>query len=265
MHTTAQLVQVEQGADASPAIGRHSQLARGFAVLEALVDGPKTASDIARRLDVNRSTSLRLLEELRGLGYVARDADTKHYARVSARIWALVAGGPDHLDWSEMVDPILSDVRNEFAEATVLGVPANGAMVYMAFFSSPHSVAVSERLGTVRPMHCSAIGKAYLASLGPRALDFELGTLTYTGGTDRAARGPMELRERLDEIRQQGYSVDRDETAIGATCVAVPVWIGDSLIGAAGISGPTSRLPEDRIEAAGKYLVAKFELLRKSG
>ena len=265
MRIAAQLLQVKQGSSASPEIGPVSQLSRGLAVLEALAHGPQNAASVARRLNVNRSTSLRLLEELRGLGYVARDAETKVYNRVSARLWALTAGGPDHLDWSEIIDPILEDARTEFGEATLLGVPANGAMVYLAFFSSLHPVSVSERLGTVRSMHSSGIGKAYLASLDPRALDFELGTITYTGGTDRAARGPMELRDRLVECRQQGYAVDRDETAIGATCVAAPVWIGDSLIGAAGISGPTSRLPEDRIKAAGEYLLARLTLLRAPG
>ena len=103
-----------------------------------------------------------------------------------------------------------------------MGVPANGTMVYLAFFPSVHLIMVRERLGTTRPMHCSALGKAYLSALDDRALDSELALLTYRGGTERAARGPIELRERLEETRKRGYAIDRDETSEGATCVAAP-------------------------------------------
>jgi DNA-binding IclR family transcriptional regulator len=39
------------------------------------------------------------------------------------------------------------------------------------------------------------------------------------------------------------------------TCVAAPVRIRGSLIGAAGISGPSSRLAESRIRELGRRLV----------
>ncbi len=39
--------------------------------------------------------------------------------------------------------------------------------------------------------------------------------MTYSGGTDRAAKGPIELRRRLGEAREAGFAVDRDETFEG--------------------------------------------------
>lgn len=251
--------------DTSDAFDHSSQVARGLAALEALADGPKSASDVARILEVNRSTALRLLQELRSLGYVTRDPESKAYTTVSSRIWALVANSPDHVDWSEVVDPVLAKLRDEFGEATLMGVPANGSMVYMAFFPSTNPITVRERLGTVRPMHCSGIGKAYLASLEASALDVELGRLSYVGGTDRAPRGPMELREQLESVRTVGYAMDRDETFLGASCVAVPVWIGDSLIGGAGVSGPSSRFSEEQLDELGRRLVDEFAKVRRRG
>jgi DNA-binding IclR family transcriptional regulator len=104
-------------------------------------------------------------------------------------------------------------------------------------------------------MHCSALGKAYLAALDADTLDSELGRLSYSGGTDLAAKGPLELRRRLVEAREAGFAVDRDETFEGVTCVAAPVRIRGSLIGAVGISGPSSRLAESRIRELGLRLV----------
>jgi DNA-binding IclR family transcriptional regulator len=240
---------------------RGSQLGRGLAALELLATGPKSASEIARSLDVNRSTALRLLQELKSLGYAARDAETRAYLAVPARIWGLVANTPDHVDWGEVVNPLLASIRDECGEATILGVPAAGSMVYMSFFASTNPVAVRERLGTVRPMYCSAIGKGYLSAMSPEALDVELGRLTYQGGTDHAPRGPMELRAQIEAARAVGYAMDRDETFVGASCVAAPVRFGETLVGAAGISGPTARLDTATLERYGELLRLRLSAL----
>jgi DNA-binding IclR family transcriptional regulator len=232
-----------------------SHIQRAFQALEALVSGPLTAAGIAQVLGVNRSTALRLMTEIEGLGYVVRDPDTKSYAIAPARFYPFISSHADHLDWSMVVDPILSDLRDEFGEASIMGVPANGTMVYLAFFPSVHVIMVRERLGTTRPMHCSALGKAYLSALDDRALDSELALLNYQGGTGRAARGPIELRERVEETRKRGYAIDRDETADGVTCVAVPVRIGGALIGAIGLSGPSNRMSDQRIAQMGQRLL----------
>jgi DNA-binding IclR family transcriptional regulator len=238
---------------------------RAFLGVEALADGPRTASDIARQLGVNRSTALRLLTELETTGYVSRDPRTKRYANVPARFYGLIATHEDHADWSDIVDPVLSALRDEFGEASIMGVPANGTMVYLAFFPSVHLVAVRERLGTTRPMHCSALGKAYLSALSGQAVDAEMTLLTYRGGTSLAARGPMELRDRLETARARGYAIDRNETFDGGTCIAVPVRIGGSLIGALGLSGPSSRFSDERVRQIGERLVQETKRLGGAG
>ncbi len=232
-----------------------SHIRRAFQALEALVSRPRTAADIAQVLGVNRSTALRLMTEIESLGYVVRDPDTKSYAVAPARFYPFISSSEDHLDWSTVLDPILADLRAEFGEASIMGVPANGTMVYLAFFPSVHVIMVQERLGTTRPMHCSALGKAYLSALDDRALDSELALLSYQGGTHLAAKGPIELRKRLQETRQRGYAIDRDETAEGVACVAVPARIGGALVGAIGLSGPSDRVDEQRIAQMGTQLM----------
>ena len=229
-----------------------SAIARAIRVIELLAEQPRSASEMARATGVNRSTALRLLQELESTGYVARDAVTKHFSTVPARFFALVASHEDHADWSEAIDPVLANLRDESGEATMLGVPANGAMVYLAYFPSTHLVAVREQLGTVRPMHASALGKAFLAALPPAALDVELGRMSFEGGSPTSAKGPIELRERLDLARERGYAIDRDETFDGVTCVAAAVHIGSTLIGAIGASGPSSRFAAERIAEIGE-------------
>ncbi|MGW3345937.1 IclR family transcriptional regulator [Nonomuraea rubra] len=115
--------------------------------------------------------------------------------------------------------------------------------------------------GQVEHAHCSGLGKAYLSALDPDALDAHLARLPYVNGTEWAAKSPDELRRRVEESRRAGYAVDRDETFDGVRCIAVPARIRGNLIGAVGISGPSSRLPDTRIEELGEYLVACMSAL----
>jgi DNA-binding IclR family transcriptional regulator len=247
----------------TPAGQAESQLRRGLRVLDELAVEPQSAADVARTLGINRSTALRLLGELEQSGYVTRDAATKRYANVFERLYGLVASHNDHWDWIELIHPVLSSLRDAFGEAAVQAVPASGSMVYIAFFPSVHPIAVRERLGTVRPMHCSALGKAFLSGLEADDLDRELGRLNYGGGTSRAAGGPLELRRQVEESRVQGFALDLEETFDGVACVAAPTRVAGLLVGAAGVSGPASRLSRKRLEEIGRVLVDRLAAVER--
>jgi DNA-binding IclR family transcriptional regulator len=243
------------------ATGSPSAYLRGLQALEALAPEPLTAADVARSLQVNRSTALRILLDLEEAGYVSRDPTTKRFSTSPMRLWGLIANNQDYADWRSIIDPLLSALRDEFGEATCLAVPARGFMVYMAFHQSPHPIALREHLGVTRPMHCSAIGKAYLSALDPSNLDLELGRLSYEGGTEHAVRGPIELREQLDSVRALGFAVDWEETLEGVACVAVPARLAGNLLGAMAIQGPVSRLNRAQMDGIGRRLAEECERL----
>ena len=87
------------------------------------------------------------MTELESIGYVRRDPASKRYTIIPARFYQLISSHVDHADWSVVVDPVLSDLRDQFGEASMMGVPANGTMVYLAFFPSVHIITVRDRLG----------------------------------------------------------------------------------------------------------------------
>jgi DNA-binding IclR family transcriptional regulator len=226
-------------------------------VLEELAVAPRTAAEIARRFGVNRSTSLRLLNELEAAGYVRRDPETRHYRIRPQRFYALVTNSDDHWDVMTVVNPLLARLQEATGESTMLGVPAPRSMVYMAYYPSSHPVGVRERIGTVRPVHSSALGKAYLSTLEPELLDRELASLSFQGGTERAPQDAAALRRHVEEARARGYALDEEETFAGVSCVAAPARIGGSVIGSVGISGPSSRLAPEVLARLGSMIAAE--------
>jgi DNA-binding IclR family transcriptional regulator len=248
---------------ARPAAAGESQLVRGLRALEALAVEPRTAAEVARHLEVNRSTSLRLLQELVAAGYVRREPTSKKFTVRSDRRHHFMANEHDQWDLMEVMSPLLEDLHEASGESVMLGAPAPGVMVFTAFFQSIHPVAVSERIGTLRPMHCSSLGKAYLSALAGADLEIELGRLDYAGGTDMAPKTPEALRQRIQETRARGYAIDREETFRGVSCVAAPARLGSSLIGAVGISGPSGRLTDAVVDTLGRLLVDELGALRQ--
>jgi DNA-binding IclR family transcriptional regulator len=112
-------------------------------------------------------------------------------------------------------------------------------------------------------MHCSAVGKAYLSALEPSVLGEIVHRLTFDAGTHNAAKDPVELLRRVEAAREVGYAVDRDETSLGVSCVAAPLWVGDALIGAVGATGPSSRFPDEVAGRIGLHLRNAVEQLRR--
>ena len=243
-------------------VSDRSAVARIFRTLELLAEAPRTPSELARELEIDRSTALRLLRQLENTGYVTRDPFTRRYATVGARLLRLVSRAPDHADLSELVDPILRRIRAQYGEATMLAVPARGSMVYAGFFPSKQVLGIREQLGALRPMHCSAVGKAYLSALDDAELEEELQRLSFEGGTSQAAHDRPTLYRALMIARQDGFALDRDETSMGVSCVAIPLRIGESLIGSLGVTGPTTRLDEELLHRIGHELVGAASQLR---
>jgi DNA-binding IclR family transcriptional regulator len=250
MQHVAQTASIRDGAPTP----KESQLRRGLRSLDIVARGAATASEVARKLGVNRSTALRILQELEAAGYVVRTAGGMRYAIASERLFELAAADDAAADISEVIHPMLVELRDAHGEATMFAVPARGRMVYLVFLSSPHPVSVRERIGTVRPLHASALGKAWLSGLPATAREEQIGGLDFDGGSPLAARTPEQLRSRLTEVLDHGFAVDRDETFEGVSCVAVPVFVGDVLVGAAGVTGPTQRFSPQRIAQVGEDL-----------
>lgn len=256
---------------AGGASGHRSALLRGLQALDHLRATPATVTELARVLGVNRSTAYRLVLELEQAGCVKPEMGSRRFLAVpgepGATEHSAAPSGPErrelgHTGLGEASHQALGDLRDLVGESTMFAVPAGDRMLYIAFFNNDHPIGVQEGIGGARPMHASAVGKAYLSALPLGSLDVLLGRLDYSSGTENAAKGPFQLRGMLDRARDQGYAVDRDETFVGLSCVAVPVIVnGSTLVGAAGITGLTHRFTPDRVSDFASLLVQRLRHL----
>jgi DNA-binding IclR family transcriptional regulator len=108
-----------------------------------------------------------------------------------------------------------------------------------------HPLQYAIPVGSPRPMHGTAAGKALLAHFRPEQLrDYfekvELLALTRNTITDRAA-----LEAHLETCRKRGYPTAEGETSLDVFGLAVPIFdVEGQAVAAVNLGGPLSRLKD---------------------
>jgi DNA-binding IclR family transcriptional regulator len=114
--------------------------------------------------------------------------------------------------------------------------------LYIDQVESPATLRVNAQVGTMNPLHCTALGKILLA-FGDTPIPSTLESHTSHTITD-----PRALQRELQNIRERGYAVDDEEFDQGIRCIAVPAMdYRGKLAGALGISGPSTRMTPERL------------------
>jgi IclR family acetate operon transcriptional repressor len=205
-----------------------------------------TLVEISRELDLHPSTAFHLLRTLVALGYLSQDGATRAY-RVGLKVFQLATAGEERL--ADVAESFVAELARESRETSHLAVHERGRAVVISKVDGSGPLVVSERVGTRRPLHCTAIGKALLAYLPePDALAF-LGNARLERYTPKTLTERGALEKELVRVRERGYAVDDEEFSEGVRCLAAPVFnAGGQLVAALGVSGPTIRVTRQRME-----------------
>src|SRR5206468_8108859 len=115
-----------------------------------------------------------------------------------------------------------------------------------------HDFRMAARVGSRRPFYATALGKAIAAFLTGSELRglFEDLPTPFVAPTPNSIHNLRGLREELHTVRARGYAIDNEEAVLGARAIAAPIFNGKGKVeGAISVSGPTIRIPEQRIPA----------------
>jgi IclR family transcriptional regulator, KDG regulon repressor len=218
-------------------------LARGLKILDILgqaQDGV-SISELAETLGVDKASASRLVATLVNYGYAEKDEQTRRF-HLGPQVVPLSRSVLARLTLREVAKPFLRQLMERTGECVHLAVPAQGRVLYIDQVESPATLRVNAQVGTLNPLHCTALGKVLLA-FGDLELPPTLESFTPHTITD-----PNKLRQSLEQVRAQGYAVDDEEFDLGVRCIAVPVFdFRGKTAGSIGISGPATRVTPGRL------------------
>ncbi|MBV6760416.1 IclR family transcriptional regulator [Rhodococcus opacus] len=197
-------------------------------------------SELARRADLSKSTTHRVLAMLERNGVVER---TGTNYRLGARLHDLGSSvyAPGEERIRDQLIPFLTDLYGATQETVHLACLHGSDVVYLAKLYGHRQMASPSRIGGRLPAHCTGVGKALLAYHPDGAQRALSGPLRRY--TDRTIVDPDALTAELDRVRRDGIAFESGEAQMGLSCIAVPV-LGPhgSAVAALSVSGPTGRL-----------------------
>jgi DNA-binding IclR family transcriptional regulator len=236
--------------------GGIQSLGRAFAILEEVArhrEGIGLA-DLSKRVGLHNSTAFHLVKTMVSLGYIRQEKDTKRY-RVGRPLFALAASSLDEIEMVNVATPVLEDLARDTGESSHFAVRMGDAVTVIARTSGPGAFQLTDRVGVVRPAHCTALGKIILAALRPDQLQRYLERVELTPSTEKSITDIAVLGREIEEIRRSGIAFDDGEFNLEVRCVAVPVRdFTGQIIGALGISGPVWRLSIQALQSRAKML-----------
>ena len=237
-------------------------LAKGLRILNLLGrtrQGMGT-TEIAARLDIDKSSASRLLHTLANYGFVEQDSLSARYL-LGPQLVTLGQSLLNRITLRDRARPFLAELVDKTGECAHLAILAQGQALYIDQVESTAALRVESEIGTLSPLHCTALGKTLLA-FGDGQIPADLKAFTRRTATDRSA-----LEAQLTQTVERGYAIDDEEYNYGVRCVAAPVFDQRGRVaGAIGISGPAGRITLERIGDFGEIVTrVAADLSRRLG
>jgi IclR family acetate operon transcriptional repressor len=230
-------------------------LRKGLAVLETLeaAAGELTLTGLSQRLGESPTVVFRLLKTLEERGFVQQDPASKRYA-LGLRLWEMGARVVSRQGLVDLARPVLRWLTEVTGETSALVVRRDTDVLYLDIVEGSEPLRVYAEVGARAPIHATASGKAMLAFEPAAVVDAVVaaGMRRLTPLTVTSARA---LRQRLEEVRRTGLSVNAGERRADIAAVAAPVRNGrGECVAAVSISGPVTRFREDHLELVKRHV-----------
>ncbi|MFA9430371.1 IclR family transcriptional regulator [Egicoccus sp. AB-alg2] len=224
---------------------------RAVSIMEILArDGWSGVTEIARELDVHKSTVFRLVSTLEARGIVEQDPSSNKY-RLGFAMARLAAGIRGEIDLVEVARPACEQLSERLDEPVNLAVLEEGEVISIVQADLSTSLISVDWIGQRHPLHATASGKVFL-TWGPADLRQDVLGRPLQARTKRTITDPDELRRDLERARSRGYAVTIGELERGLHAVAAPVRDPDGVVVAAIVaSGPEYRLEPRQLADAG--------------
>lgn len=239
---------------------------RALSVLRMLArHGELGVSEIAAELGVHRSTAFRLVATLENHDLVHQKDDRGRY-RLGVGVLRLAGATTARLDVVQEGRPVGTRLAAEIGETVNIAILDRDQALYLEQMAGTSSLQAHNWTGRRIALHATSNGKVLLAHAPEGRFD-EVTAEPLARYTDHTIIEPARLREELDAVRRRGYAVAVDELEVGLSAVAAPVHgATGEVVASISVSGPTFRLPADRLDTvADQVMSAAAELSSRLG
>ncbi len=235
-------------------------ISRAASILRALEANPDGLSlgEIAKVVGLSRSTVQRIVDALDHENLVL--ASTGSGVRLGPALLRLAAATRYRI--SEIARETMEELSLETGETVDLAVADNEKVVVLDQVAGTHRLMAVSAVGGSFPLHCSANGKAVLATFDESRLAKFKKKASLAKHTKNTITTWGTLERELERIRETGVAYDREENSVGICAVAVALRGPTGEIASISMPVPTQRFLENEATLV-KSLLAHCRALQK--
>jgi DNA-binding IclR family transcriptional regulator len=205
-------------------------------------------TDLAKALEIPKSSLTGLLRDLVSTGYLHKNQETGVFT-IGVQVLTLANAYLRGVNIVRLGQPIIGSLFSQINEYSMLCIASELEYVIVCAESVPTPVAHSLQIGHRGPLFCSAVGKAMLAYMPPDQSDAILRKSDRKAITPYTRTDIKSIKADLDEIRKKGIAYSHQENFIGVTGVAAPVLNASGVpVASIGVALPTGAFESRRMK-----------------
>ena len=223
--------------------------ARVMDVLDLLREHPDgmTLQELCNELEIPKSSMHELLYTMNERNYLIQ-SESKKYS-LGFKLIELGLASLDKVNVYQVAKQHMLKLVNLLEETVFMAVCVDDEIVYVNKMECSRSVRTNVILGGHKPMHCTALGKSFLANISSKEVERVVHRKGLPAFTSRTITDFKILLKELEHVRQRGIAYDNQEIEVGLTCVASPIFdYSGKVIAAISLAGPTERIEQRKHE-----------------
>lgn len=234
----------EQNRDHVQALGRGLEVLKLFGRERR----PLSVTEVAALAGITRTAARRFVLTLEYMGYLSYDGAAYAVRPAVLEIgdaYVLSSGLPD------IVRPYLERLASQTQETVSLTVLHREKIFYVDRVQAHRVLTVEIVVGTSLPAYAVATGRVLLADRSDADLDAYLATVDTHSFTEATTIDTAELRAKIVDARDTGWSLADQELTEGVRSIAVPVRDAEGhVIAALNVSAQASRVSLDHMRGS---------------
>jgi len=221
-------------------------------VEQVSTDGAVGVSDLARHLDLPKSTVQRTLLTLRSAGWLRQDVRSRW--ALTLRCANIGRGVVRGHDVRAVAHPIAVGLRDTTHETVRYFLIEGDSFVLLGGAESDLAVRpVESEFAPASLLHASAIGRATLATMPIDRLEQVLAR-PLEPATVKTLTDPAALRAEIEATRRRGWGQVREDLYLDVGGVAAVAPLHDDVLVGIGISYPLHRTSDRTVSAYGRMV-----------
>ena len=211
-----------------------------------------TQSEVARKLDMNMTSTYRYINTLVEMGFLVKDDRTKEI-RPSCRCLLFCNNLIKATDHLKLIREVVDEVHRRYNFSIEVAFAVENSLVRIYNREAEETFTYLLPDSTINSLHNTALGKAFLSTLPREELDEKIQTMELSARTDKTITDREVLLDEILKTQKQRFATTSEEYLPGLLAIAAPIFDPVSGSGVGAVSFDFSVMQHNAEEIREKY------------